>query len=346
MATITRKPVQRVRHHQDERLLAVDLNADMAYEAMLRRLHLRGLHDTWGVALGLRLALGQDGKSVLVTPGLAYDCLGRELLLAVGIALEAPVRPGGFAGTPLVYDLTVRYEDLDTKSPRQDSVFFCQQSPDRGLYFRWALAGPANHPASAWLAQNIRLGEEVPLGRFILSANDTLNQPEYRFRRNARPLLRPHLAVNSLPPVWQATYEQVDEETRLLRAATFTASINTPEGGFSQDTHYFVRLLPSEGLSALMAGGKLLGPITSLYNPTNSGFFVRVTFGLVNAIPKERRDMLDTLSVEMGLTRLVWLGSEPVTGCTPGMTRIYSLHDRLVKILNAQAITAMAFFGM
>ena len=346
MATITRKPVQRVRHHQDERLLAADLNADMAYEAILRRLHLRGLHDTWGVALGLRLARGQDGKSVLVTPGLAYDCLGRELLLAVGIAMDAPARPAGFAGTPLVYDLTVRYVDLDTKSSHQASADFCQQSPDRGLDFRWALAGPANHPASAWLAQNIRLGEEVPLGRFILGANDTLNQPDYRFRRNARPLLRPHLAVNSVQPVWQVGYEQVDEKTRLLRTATFTASINTPEGGFSQDTHYFVRLLSGEGLSSLMAGGKLLGPMTSLYNPTFSGFSVRVTFGLVNTNSRERRELLDELSVEMGVTRLLWLGSEPVTGCTPGMRRIFSLHDRLVKILSARAITAMTYFGM
>ena len=29
------------------------------------------------------------------TPGLAYDCLGRELLLAVGTALKAPERPAG-----------------------------------------------------------------------------------------------------------------------------------------------------------------------------------------------------------------------------------------------------------
>ena len=55
----TLKSIRRIRHRQDERLLATDLNTDMAYEAMLRRLHLRSLHDTWGVALGLRLAARQ-----------------------------------------------------------------------------------------------------------------------------------------------------------------------------------------------------------------------------------------------------------------------------------------------
>ena len=346
MAAITQKPIQRIRHHQDERLLAADLNADMAYEAMLSHLHVRGLHDTWGVALGLRLAVGTDGKAALVKPGLAYDCLGRELHVAEGIALMAPVRPAGNAGASLVYDLTVRYVDPQAKSPRQGSVDFCQQPAIRGLDFRWVLAGPVNHPASAWLAQGIRLGEEVPLARFILNSNGILSQPDYRFRRNARPLLRPHLAVNSVQPAWQADYEQVDDHTRLLRTATFTADINTQAGGFSQNTQYYVRLLSGAGLATLLAFGDLLGPLTSIYNPSSSGFSLRVTFGLVNTDPKLRQDLLAALSTEMEQARLVWMGAEAVTGCTPDVKQIFALRNRLMMILDARAITAMTYFGI
>jgi hypothetical protein len=344
--TKTGKPIRRIRHHQDERLLATDLNADMAYEAMLRRLHLRGLHDTWGVALGLRLVRGKDGKAALVTPGLAYDCLGRELLLPVGTALEAPTRPPEYAGLSLAYDLTVRYTLLQAQSSPQARADFCLQPPNQDLNFRWALAGALNHPAAAWLAESIRLGEEVPLGRFILDAKGTLSQPDYRFRRNARPLLRPHLALNSVLPAWQAKHEQVDESTNLLVCATFDASINTPEGGFSQDTHYFVRLLPSAGLAALLARGALLGPLTSVSNPSYSGFSVRVSFGLVNANQDQQLKLLSEIDTEMRATRLLWVGAEPVTGCTPSFSQIYSGYGHLVMVLNAQAMTALTYFGM
>ena len=84
----------------------------------------------------------------------------------------------------------------------------------RGLHLRWALAGAAEQPRSAasW-RESIRLGEEVPLGRFILDAQDRLSRPAYRFRRTARPLLRPHLALNNVQPTWQAEIEKVDEKT-------------------------------------------------------------------------------------------------------------------------------------
>lgn len=342
----TLKSIRRIRHHQDERLLASDLNADMAYEAMLRRLHLRGLHDTWGVALGLRLVRGQDGKAALVKPGLAYDCLGRELLLANGFALQAPTRPAGYAGAALAFDLVVRYTDIVKDGSRSDGAAICPPPPSRGLAFRWAMAGPASHPASALLAKGIRLGEEVPLGRFILDPNDRLSSPDYRFRRTARPLLRPYLAFNTLQPAWQANYEQVDDKTSLLKLATFTAAIGAADGGFSQNTHYFVRLLSPDGLVSLMAGGKLFGPLTSINNPGPSGFSVRVSFGLLSANLQQQRDLLNDIDAAMASTRLLWLGAEPVAGCAPEFVQIIFDYAPLLTILQLQSMSAMAYFGI
>lgn len=342
----TLQSIRRIRHRQDERLLASDLNADMAYEAMLRRLHLRGLHDTWGVALGLRLARGQDGKAALVTPGLAYDCLGRELLLAEGFALPAPARPAGFAGAALAYDLVVRYAEAATDRPASPGAGVCPPPPNRGLVFRWALAGPADQPSAALLAQGIRLGEEVPLGRFILDANDRLSAPDYRFRRTARPLLRPHLAFNAVQPAWQAVYEQVDDSTSRLTSATFTAAISAVDGGFSQNTHFFVRLLPSDSLASLVASGRLLGPLLSISNPGASGFSARVSFGLLQADPASRGELLKDIDAGMASTRLLWLGAEPVAGCIPEMAQIVFIYMPMLTILQLQSITPMAYFGM
>lgn len=342
----TLKSIRRIRHHQDERLLASDLNADMAYEAMLRRLHLRGLHDTWGVALGLRLSRGQDGKAALVKPGLAYDCLGRELLLADGFALQAPTRPAGYAGAALAFDLVVRYTDIVKDGSRSDGAAICPPPPSRGLAFRWAMAGPASHPASALLAKGIRLGEEVPLGRFILDPNDRLSSPDYRLRRTARPLLRPHLAFNSVQPAWQPVCEQVDDQTSMCKSATFTAAVSAADGGFSQNTHYFVRLLPSDSLVALLTGGKLLGPLTSVCNPSSSGFSVRVAFGLLSANLQQQRALLDDIDNAIASSRLLWLGAEPVAGCAPEFVQIFFNYAPLLTILQLQSMSAMAYFGM
>jgi hypothetical protein len=318
----------------------------MAYEAMLRRLHLRGLHDTWGVALGLRLARGKDGKAALVTPGMAYDCLGRELLLADGFALQAPTRPAGNAGAALAYDLTVRYVDIVKDGPSSDGADYCPPLPNRGLAFRWALAGPTNHPASSLLAQGIRLGEEVPLGRFILDPNNMLSSPDYRFRRTARPLLRPHLAMNSVLPSWQILQGQGGAQPSLQQSATFTATIGTVDAGFSQDTHYFVRLLPSDSLASLLATGTLLGPLTAVSAPSSTGFSVRVTFGLVKASTQKVGELLSAIDAGMASTRLLWLGAEPVTGCTPSFAQIYTTYSQLYLLLQIQSMSAMTYFGM
>ncbi len=338
------KMIQRVRHHPEERLQASDLNTDMAYEAMLRRLHLRSLHDTWGAALGLRLALRNDGKAVLVAPGLAYDCLGRELLLTVSTALDAPLRPAGAQGQSLVYDLTVRYVEIDSKQRRDSGGDLCMTTNELGLDFRWALAGEGNSPAAEWLSEGIRLGEEVPLGRFILDAQDTLSGPSYLHRRNAHPLLRPHLASNIVQPEWQAEIEKVDDFTNILKSATFTSLINTAVGGFSQDTHYFVRLLPTTPLQTLQESGKLIGPLVSISNPTYQNFSLRVTYALHDD-PANESDVLVLLLREIDHTRLLWLGAEPVTGCTPGMTQIYTVYGYLALNVTSLWTTALKLFG-
>ena len=44
--------LQRIAYHEGQLLSARDLGDDAAYESRLRGLHVRGLHNTWGVAPG------------------------------------------------------------------------------------------------------------------------------------------------------------------------------------------------------------------------------------------------------------------------------------------------------
>ena len=136
-----KQPFQRVRYSDDQLLAARDLNDDEFYEASLRRMHVRGLHDTWGVALGFYLSLSDNKDQVLVGPGLAYDAMGRELLLSETLAMPIPAPPAGVS-VPLTYDLALSQRDLAEILAHRKQMAACQNKvPAEGISIRWVLAG-------------------------------------------------------------------------------------------------------------------------------------------------------------------------------------------------------------
>lgn len=78
---MTRRPadIQRLRHVPRELLRSRDFRDQAAFSNQLRWWHNRALHDTFGVASGLSVALAAGAASALVQPGIAYDRGGREL---------------------------------------------------------------------------------------------------------------------------------------------------------------------------------------------------------------------------------------------------------------------------
>src|SRR4051794_20115559 len=74
-------------------LASRDLQADMEAELRMHRLHVGTVHHTWGVALGLELTLTDDRRRVKVGPGLAYDSVGRPILLAEVFEIGGPKGP-------------------------------------------------------------------------------------------------------------------------------------------------------------------------------------------------------------------------------------------------------------
>ena len=103
---MTRRPVdiQRLRHVTRELLRSRDFRDQEAFSKQLRWWHNRALHDAFGVASGLSVALAADVASALVQPGIAYDRVGRELLVF------AP-RPVPLPGQQQPMTLVVRYRE-------------------------------------------------------------------------------------------------------------------------------------------------------------------------------------------------------------------------------------------
>src|SRR3954465_11706168 len=96
----------RLRHVDGELLRRRDLADEAAAETDRRGLHVRAVHDTWGVALGYEVGLASDVMTV--GPGVAYDCAGQEIVAVQGTKLPPPAAPPGLAvGVSFAFDLVV-----------------------------------------------------------------------------------------------------------------------------------------------------------------------------------------------------------------------------------------------
>jgi hypothetical protein len=83
-------PVRKRNRYFNGRLLsAQDFEDEQNYSLNRMRLHNRMLHG-WGVVSGLEVCRGEDDSSVQVSPGLAIDPLGNEILLAEPISFPWP----------------------------------------------------------------------------------------------------------------------------------------------------------------------------------------------------------------------------------------------------------------
>jgi len=104
-----KEPLTRNRYFTGQMLTADDLQNEQSYLQEKHRNHNRFLHGT-GVVCGLVVkAAPQKSRSVVVSPGLAIDCSGRDILVPVGQTISLD----GYSGD--VY-LTVRYKETLTGS--------------------------------------------------------------------------------------------------------------------------------------------------------------------------------------------------------------------------------------
>jgi hypothetical protein len=77
------RPVRldRIHHVPRELLRSRDFRDALEADSQLQWWHQRAVHDSFGIVEGLAVELGTDTGSVVVAPGVAFDCFGRELQL-------------------------------------------------------------------------------------------------------------------------------------------------------------------------------------------------------------------------------------------------------------------------
>jgi hypothetical protein len=281
----------RVRHHQGQRLSGSDARTEDAQSNAMRQLHIRTLHDAWGVALGMDVYL-DSGADFIVNAGLAYDRLGREIVLAQ--ARSAP-------------PLTAEHGD--------------------GVYQLVAALSDASEPLLRWNAADAtRLGLEVPLVAVTI-AHGILDTGSFNFnvRPYAQPLTRPHIAYGLSPREqrWRIWRKGGGEHE-----LGFGIRVDTTAAGFVGTPFYVASLQMSA--NSLFVGPANATQVQmyvfgSLANATRTGFTFRVVIaGLApRTVPAGAKPPPSTQDVFKRFVagnlpfQVAWTGIEPIEACAP-----------------------------
>lgn len=108
MTTLDRRGLERLRHTPGEALLSRDFRDQATMEDQMRWWHVRGVHSAYGVAVGL-LTRPQPFSGpptlILVSPGVAFDAFGRELVMSEIQRVPVPAAPKGGSLTLMLRDL-------------------------------------------------------------------------------------------------------------------------------------------------------------------------------------------------------------------------------------------------
>jgi len=256
--------LERFRYWQGQGLRSGDFRAQRATDEELRRLHNRALHDS-GVRSGLTVHLVDAADYVIVRCGLAYDRIGRELLLQKD--RQVPFPSNGEEEDTSV--LVLRHQ-----AQSDDERCSCEAPlpPD--------CAPPSlaeSRVAVEWkAAQSLRPSDGAPLAAFRLLDGGWRQIPlrealDGAVPPRSRPIARPRLASGSTIPgqavweVWRWGRLHLGLQTR----------IDTSAAGFTQTPLYFAELTTDK--SPALSGFFPPFYTTHITEATPDSFLLRVS---------------------------------------------------------------------
>jgi len=236
-----KKPVElhRTRYWQGQMLRSRDLRDQRASEDHLRWWHNRGVHQAFGIAYGFEVQW-HDGTavcantplpdkpqqlSVVICPGVAYDCFGRELLLFHPeiVPLPPAIDRRGVA-------LLARYRAYGELDGTGEASPFCLPGG----------TGRLERPLFYWKPAYLVTPEDgVPLA--YCDGDGALM--EQKARPQVRGMKRPLIANGATIPgntAWQVWQETTDLQTAF--PAGIEVEIDTSAAGFTEVPCYFAWL--------------------------------------------------------------------------------------------------------
>ena len=265
--------LDRLDYVEGSRLLARDLGDSARNEARWQGLHVSQAHDTWGVATGLGLTFTPSQRSVVVGAGAAFDCQGQVISLASPVALPEPneVVPGIAAPT---FDVV-----LGRNGPR------------------WEATGAG--PGQAGFGTRVRIGMDIPLGRYIRMPWGQLVGPDSGLRKTAHPMTRPKVGFGLTPAgglIWMPSN------------GTIRAVVDTSAAAFSSTPRYVAWIATRPDMSGL------IGPFLSLSSFYPDRFTVRIL--AISTLGDSAVGVQLSLLGRAAAMRIAWVGIESNAGCS------------------------------
>lgn len=235
----------RVAYRAGQRLDARDLGDDAGIERALRAAHVRGVHRACGVACGFDVAVAADRRSVTVSPGLAYDAGGNELVLAEASTLMVPAWQPEGPGKPFDAGIELYFAPGESRAR-----------------IRWTLALEPTRGACG-----------APPRRFLLAVLSldgegwVFGSPRYARRMVAR--------TDRRPAVVSGTVEWKDLQWRYV-GTTHWVDVDTSAARFASTPIYFVRFASEPGPHAKVADLSMV--LLSVDDPRPASFRLNATY--------------------------------------------------------------------
>jgi hypothetical protein len=264
--------LERIRYRNGQTLASRDLRDGQDFEALLRWMHNRFLHRTWGIAKGLQVK-SLDNETIQVSPGTAYDGYGREIILTRPVNIRLPVW-----NMNEVNDLVIRYKESNEFPGRQalESVFLTEHSDQSG---NTIFPPMLEQPVFLWRGSGMaQLGKEIPVARVRRNQVMTLPSVEYSIRRNTYTPARPHIGYGSVSFDLQSMILWTERTDNVERAIGFQIEIDTTPVGFVQTPCYMFMARIRVSFDQI----DLTLPVPafqSIANPRPDGFTYRIMIG-------------------------------------------------------------------
>lgn len=279
MSQTEKRNLERVRYWQGQMLRSRDFNNIHAVEEQRRWWHNRAMHNAYGVYQDtprpFQVAFYGDQIAVTVTPGLAYDSFGRELILQAQqtIPLPAVMQDKDEFLLLIRYRMPQPNECMDNIS---GACYTDDAPPQPGFAeFIWRRPGQCCFT------------DGVPLITLVVdsSAADKHVLKPLAQSPSVRPLARPQLGSGSTVPgntPWElwTSGEEFEREQEVYGVQT---RIDTSAAGFTESPCYFAWL--QGDLFSPQTGQLAVAMFTSIAEESLNSFVFRIAFPQPQIIP-------------------------------------------------------------
>jgi hypothetical protein len=156
-------PLERLNYYNGQRLQAGDFRLEQDYHIRVRRMLNSSLH-TYGIAAGLEVFVKEgDPHTLVITPGLALDAEGREIILMEPEEILAMGIPSETEGVVFGNYLTIRYHEMAVSHQGQECA-----AGGNGKKHKIAWGGPARVRAEPQIEWQNSWPDETS-GRVVLA---------------------------------------------------------------------------------------------------------------------------------------------------------------------------------